>query len=267
MFNLNKLAALFVVFLSACTALEAAPRTEISTDKPSPSLEKIAEGVWVHKSYKMIEPWGLVLSQGLVIERNGIVVLVDTAWNDSDTEHLLNLVKETIGISPALAVVTHAHADKVGGIRALHQVGIKTFGHEFTIADAPARGLFPPGNKLFSNDNFETMTHRQNIGAGALMSFDLVDVFYPGAGHTRDNIVVYHRESKTLFGGCLIRPGTSKNLGNTADGDIGYWAKAVRQVAERFPDAEIIVPSHGASGGRELLTHTIELAESAAAKQ
>ena len=69
MFNLNKLAALFVVFLSACTALDAAPRTEISTDKPlpSPSLEKIAEGVWIHKSYKMIEPWGLVLSQGLVI--------------------------------------------------------------------------------------------------------------------------------------------------------------------------------------------------------
>lgn len=88
-------------------------------------------------------------------------------------------------------------------------------------------------------------------------------VYHPGAGHTRDNIVVYFPPAKVLFGGCLIRPGDASSLGNTADGDVANWASAVRNVASAFPEAEIIIPSHGAMGGRELLDHTIALAEAA----
>ena len=90
------------------------------------------------------------------------------------------------------------------------------------------------------------------------------EVLYPGPGHTRDNIVVYYPDAKVLFGGCLIRPGGSDNLGNTADADVVHWAEAVRNVAAAFPDAEIVIPSHGPMGGRELLDHTIALAEAAA---
>ncbi|MHA7872001.1 MAG: MBL fold metallo-hydrolase, partial [Hyphococcus sp.] len=88
-------------------------------------------------------------------------------------------------------------------------------------------------------------------------------VFHPGPGHTRDNIVVYYEPAKVLFGGCLIRPDGSTNLGNTADGDVGNWANAVRNVAKQFPDAEIVIPSHGPMGRRALLDHTIALAEAA----
>lgn len=90
-----------------------------------------------------------------------------------------------------------------------------------------------------------------------------LEFFYPGPGHTRDNIVVYYAPAKVLFGGCLIRPGGSDNLGNTADGDVAGWADAVRRVAAQFPEAEIVIPSHGPPGGRELLDHTIALAEAA----
>ena len=69
-----------------------------------------------------------------------------------------------------------------------------------------------------------------------------------------------------LFGGCLIRPGDATDMGNTADGDVDHWAQAVRNVAEAFPDAEIVIPSHGPKGGRDLLDHTIDLAEAEAAK-
>lgn len=88
--------------------------------------------------------------------------------------------------------------------------------------------------------------------------------FYPGPGHTRDNIVIYYAPAKVLFGGCLIRPGGATDLGNTADGDVANWADAAREVAAEFPDAEIVIPSHGPPGGRELLDHAIALAEAAA---
>lgn len=43
------------------------------------------------------------------------------------------------------------------------------------------------------------------------------------------------------------------------DAHVSHWPQAVRAVAERFPDAEIIVPSHGPAGGRSLFDDTIAL--------
>ena len=252
-------------FLAVSCAGEPRVRTVAEDAKPLPeiSLEKIAEGVWVHKSYAVIEPWGPILSQGLVVERNGVVVLVDTAWTDGDTAKLLALAENATGIKPALVIGTHAHDDKIGGLDAAHGAGVISLGHAFTIADAPQRNLTPPQKVLFTRGNPQTVTGAQAIDGGGMMKLDLVEVFYPGPGHTRDNIVVYDPVSKVLFGGCLIRPGGSTNLGNTADGDVTNWADAVRKVAAAFPEAEIVVPSHGLRGGRELLQHTIDLAEAA----
>lgn len=220
---------------------------------PEPSLEKIADGVWVHKSFATLAPWGPVLSQGMVVSTEGGVALVDTAWTDEQTRVLLALIEKEAGAAPDIAVVTHAHDDKMGGMKALQDAGIGGQAHPLTNEDAPARGLRPTRFTILDG------VDRQELRG--------VTVFYPGPGHTRDNIVVYYAPAKVLFGGCLIRPGGAKNLGNTADGDIGHWAEAVRNVAAAFPDAEIVIPSHGARGGRELLDHTIALAEAAAAQR
>lgn len=223
---------------------------------PEPSLEKIADGVWIHKSYAWVEPWGPILSQGMAVDTGGGVALVDTAWNDADTEKLLSLVESATGKEPDIAIVTHAHADKMGGVKALQQHGIGGRAHPLANQDAPARGL---RQTMFSI--LEKSDRDELLG---LEGEDGVIVFYPGPGHTRDNIVVYYAPAKVLFGGCLIRPGAATDLGNTADADIGNWANAVRRVAAEFPDAEIVIPSHGPMGGRELLDHTIALAEAAA---
>lgn len=219
---------------------------------PAPSLEKIADGVWIHKSYAMAPGYGKMLSQGLVVDMGDDLLLVDTAWTDEETAALLKLVEDAAGRKPTLAVVTHAHRDKMGGMKTLHAAGVKTLAHPLTNEDAPKRGLLPADAAILDGQDEET------LGAGA------VTVFYPGAGHTRDNIVVYVPRAKVLFGGCLIRPGETDNLGNTADGDVNNWANAVRKVAARFPEAEIVIPTHGPKGGRALLDHTIALAEAAA---
>ena len=92
-----------------------------------------------------------------------------------------------------------------------------------------------------------------------------IEVFYPGAGHTPDNVVVAVPRAGILFGGCLIRPAGAQNLGNTTDADVAAWADSVRAAAARYPAARLVVPSHGVPGGRGLLDHTIALADAARA--
>ncbi len=250
---------LWVSLLCACAT--SAEYELSSNELPEPSLEKIVDGVWIHKSYEIIEPWGPVLSQGLVVQsyEGADLLLIDTAWTNADTEKLIALIKSELGAIPTTAIMTHAHSDKMGGVEMLHKYDIETRAHKFTNEDAPKRGLIP------AQESIDLEIGHIQVNAGPSGFFE---VLYPGPGHTRDNVVVHLLvDSGILFGGCLIRPGDTKSLGNTADGDIANWADAVRIVANTFPDTKIIIPSHGPRGGRELLDHTIALAERAAAAQ
>lgn len=65
-------------------------------------------------------------------------------------------------------------------------------------------------------------------------------MYYPGKGHSADNIVVWLPQYKVLFGGCLVKSLDYGGLGSTTD-------------------AEVIVPGHGGWGSIELTEHTLEL--------
>ena len=86
-----------------------------------------------------------------------------------------------------------------------------------------------------------------------------VQVLYPGGGHTRDNIVVWLPASRILFGGCLVKADSAESLGYIADADLASWPGAITMLLHRFPRARIVVPGHGAVGGRGLLKHTLAL--------
>lgn len=273
--------ALGLSFLLLCTP--ALGHDESTAPVPPPTLEKIADNVWVHKSHAYLKPWGNVLSQGMVVKTGNGVILIDTAWNDKDTDHLLDLIEETVGAAPKAAVVTHAHDDKMGGVGALNERGVPVVMHHWTMLDAPARGLalstVPRSQVVFRNEADARRPARLALSADAdeqpltLTPFEGtaddgagVVIHYPGPGHARDNIVVYYEPANILFGGCLIRHAGADSLGNTADGDVGQWAATTRNVAQTFPEAEIVIPSHGPAAGAELLAHTIAIAEQAAQK-
>ena len=85
-------------------------------------------------------------------------------------------------------------------------------------------------------------------------------MFYPGAGHTLDNVVVWLPKANILFGGCFIRSLDSKSLGYTGEADIGQWPSSVDALLAKYPDAKLVVPGHGAIGDLALLRHTKALA-------
>ena len=241
--------------LAMAASLGACATTPVPSDEPPVAFTELAPGVWMHTSYKRLPKWGLVRSNGLVVETaDGGAFMVDTAWNDPQTRQIMRW-SSARGRPIVGAVFTHAHDDKMGGVAALRADKIPTFAHPLSNLDAPARGLTPAEYDLaFDAAGIAT------LAAGG------IEVMYPGPGHTRDNIVAYVPAARLLFGGCLIRPGGSKSLGNTADGNVETWGPSVRNVEQRYSAAKIVVPSHGPPKGPELLPHTIDLAAEHLAK-
>jgi glyoxylase-like metal-dependent hydrolase (beta-lactamase superfamily II) len=84
-------------------------------------------------------------------------------------------------------------------------------------------------------------------------------VFYPGRGHSADNLVVWLGSGKILFGTCAVRSPTFSGKGNTADASLDEWPESIRSVRARYPEARVVVPGHGPVGSTDLLDHTIAL--------
>ena len=240
-------------FLTLIAACEIMPSQRVSLAgemEMALSLEEIAPGIYVHKSYEVVPPWGPIMAQGLVVDTDDGVLLVDTAWTIDQTRSLLTLINNKLGTLPRFAVITHAHNDKLGGIDVLHDENIPTLAHPLVIEAAIARGYTPPKTSITDNAAFQNIT-----------KYDTIIFAYPGYGHDIGNSALYVSSADVLYGGCLIRPGNSINLGFTGDGDIKGWANAAQALKDRFTDVKIVVPSHGAPGGPGLLDHTIALAE------
>ena len=230
---------------------EAPGRTEppAPTEVPGIAIAPLAENVWLHTSYHELPGIGPFPSHGLLVKAGGTLYLIDTAWSETQTRELLALAEKQLSMRVEVAVVTHAHGDKMGGMGALHAAGVITHAHPLSNRDAPTRDLQPARHDLALVD------------ASVRFADGAIEVFYPGPGHTRDNIVVYLPQVGVLHGGCLIRPGASRSLGNTADADIGHWDTAALALAARYPEVQVVVPSHGPPGGPELLQHTATLVE------
>lgn len=205
-------------------------------------LAEIAPGVLVHTSYHALAD-GIFPSNGLLLCHPGEGALVDTAWGDTPTAHLL-AEAERRGCPVKNAVFTHAHDDRTGGLSTLFARGVRVHATAAT-RDLLARPGFAP----------EPLAPPATLRLAATE----LEVFFPGPAHAPDNVVVYLPATKVLFAGCMVKARVARSLGNVHDASIGSWPAALRRVEERYPEATIVVPGHGDRGGRELLHHTATL--------
>lgn len=217
-----------------------------SNDMEYVELTKINDKIWVHTTYVDYNGYRTP-SNGVVAVTSKGLVLVDTPWNNPQTKQLIGLAKDTFGKDFSLAIVTHAHEDRIGGIDALLENKIKTVSTGLTADLAEKAGYKRPDIGIDADV--------KKFKAGDME----LEVFYPGEGHTADNITVWFPEEKVLFGGCLVKSAASKNIGNTSDANVEQWPHSVNNVLSRYKDAEVVIPGHGAWGDTSLLKHTLEL--------
>lgn len=213
-------------------------------------ITQLSDNVYQHISYKEVKPWGLVAASGLVVVNGADAHLIDTPWTTDATKELLVWI-DAKELTVKSAIVTHFHDDASGDLPLLNELKIPTYATTLT-------------NKLLKLDNKQVSTHEITNSEFTLVD-GVMEAFYPGAGHTKDNVVVWLPREKMLFGGCFVKSLGSKHLGYTGDAVIAGWPSSVDKVLKRYPAIERVVPGHGKVGDVSLLTHTKKLAVTAKA--
>lgn len=220
---------------------EGAPE---ALELPIPTMTRLAPTVWIGKLADglWLTCFTSKLSSGVWYPANGMVVagpdgatMVDPGWNPEQGKLLLDAAASVTGGRVARGIATHYHSDRTGGIAACTAAGVPVYGNPFSVGLAQAYGdPAPLPVKGLEKD-------AQPLGP--------VELYFPGTGHTRDNITVWHAATRTLFGGCLLKSTTSKDLGNMADGDRAAYGPTLDRLAARYPNRARIIPGHGTING------------------
>ena len=248
---MHNLTALFIaIFLHGLVQAQPAP-------KPKLVVTPLNDRVYVHTSYGVYRN-ASVPSNGLIIKTDEGVVLVDTGWDTVDdtdnTRQLLQWVADSLHQPIRLCIVTHAHEDRVGGIRELRKAGVRVISTPLTAQKSVTLGYESPEGILPADTTF-------TVGQ------EPIRCYFPGEGHTNDNIVVWLPNQQILHGGCLVKSVAAFGMGNLADANLNAWAGSVRNLMKQFGTARIVVPGHDDWSDTRSLEHTLQLLEKHAARQ
>ena len=209
-------------------------------------LTPLSDNVWLHVSYKQVDGFGLVESNGVIVLSDEGSSIIDTPWTADETLELLAWAKEQ-GKPVTRAFSSHWHEDRTAGIGALNDNGVETYASAMT-------------NQILAENGRPQALH--SINDDVFLLAPGIEVFYPGRGHAADNSVVWLDDAEILVGGCLVRGGETQTLGYTGDADLQQWGPSVQKVLARYGDsARIVLPGHGVPGDAGLLNHTVTLTE------
>ncbi|PFM64099.1 subclass B1 metallo-beta-lactamase [Bacillus cereus] len=235
-------------FATAISPVQAEQKVEqkvIKNETGTISISQLNKHVWVHTELGYFN--GVTVpSNGLVLNTSKGLVLVDSSWDDKLTKELIEMVEKKFQKRVTDVIITHAHADRIGGIKTLKERGIKAHSTALTAELAKKNGYEEPLGDL------QTIT---NMKFGNMK----VETFYPGKGHTEDNIVVWLSQYKILAGGCLVKSTEAKDLGNVADAYVNEWSGSIENVLNQYGNMISVVPGHGDVGDKGLLLHTLDL--------
>jgi metallo-beta-lactamase class B len=209
-------------------------------------LVKITDNAYVHVSILDMPNYGRVPENGLIYINENKAFLFDTPWTDSLTKDLISWINDSLKTEFVGCIPNHWHVDCMGGLGYIQTQKIPTWANQMTIDIAKTKNL-PVPEKGFTD------SLQLHLGD------KLINCYYLGAAHSLDNIVVWIPSEKILFAGCMVKSINTKNLGNTADGDLIAYPETIDKLIRKFPDAKVVIPGHGQVGGFDLITHTKEL--------
>lgn len=185
-------------------------------------------------------------ANGLYVVTRAGVVMIDSPWDSTQFQPLLDSIQARHGKKVVMCLATHWHDDRTNGLTYYKAHGIGTWTTLMT-------DVLSDKNNNHRAEHLMTKDTSFNIGGSSF------NVFYPGVGHTPDNVVVWFGASKILYGGCFIKSQEATDMGNLANADIHAWTRSIQKTRSHFGKARIVVPGHQAWGGDALLDHTLEL--------
>jgi len=193
--------------------------------------------------------------KGLTITANGMyvvtaagVVLFDTPWDTTQFQPLLDSIRVRHGKDVILIIATHFHDDRTGGLEYYKQKGIRTYTTRKTDELSSQRGQ-KRAEFLIDKDTLF------NVGQYSFQTY------FPGEGHTKDNIVIWFERERILYGGCLIKSITDHDLGNLSDASVKDYPGTIRNIQRKCKRAKYIITGHNDWTSLKSLDHTLRMAE------
>jgi metallo-beta-lactamase class B len=208
-------------------------------------ISKVTSTLFVYTTYHEFSGT-MFPSNGMYAVTKAGVVLIDSPWDVSQSQPLLDSIKKRHNLPVALCISTHYHDDSSGALDFLNEKGIPTWSSKLTYELSKEFGT-PKAAFIFSKDT------TFNIGGVK------IETYYPGEGHTKDNIIVWFPKDRLIFGGCLVKSTENQSLGNIADANLEAWPQTMRNAIAKYPKRKYVVPGHFGWESNMGLEWTLEL--------
>lgn len=217
------------------------------TEEAKLKISYLTDNFYIYTTYNTYEG-SLIPSNGMYLLTNNGVVLFDTPWDTTQFQPLIDSIKLKHNKSVTLCIATHWHSDRTEGLEYYKQKGIKTY----------TTFLTDELSKKHNKKRAEFLMTKDTVFNIGQYSFE---TYYPGEGHTADNIIVWFNKEKILYGGCLIKGGDAENLGYLGDGNVIEYETTLKNVQKKYPDPNFIIVSHHDWNNINSLKHSIKLAK------
>ena len=210
-------------------------------------FKKISDSSYIFTTYQVYKEVRFS-AHGLLKITPGGVVMIDTPWDTTQFQPLLDSIDLKFHKKVLLVISTHWHEDRSAGLDYYRKKGIATYS-TYATKNLCRENNFPQAQFTFEGDTTFNILNT------------VFETYYPGAGHTSDNIVVYFPKDKILVGGCFIKSVEAEDLGNLSDANIGMWPIAAKNLMKKYPKVKWVIPGHQEIvPGKKAIKHTSKLA-------
>lgn len=221
--------------------------TGLAQTSASLHITPLTGDFYIYTTYNTYEG-NPVPANGMYLVTNQGVVMFDTPWDTTQFQPLLDSIRVRHRQPVVMAMATHWHSDKTAGLEYYRQQGIKTW--TTTLTDE----LCKKNNKKRA----EFLTTRDTVFSIGQYAFE---TYFPGEGHTVDNIVIWFEKEKILYGGCLIKGADAESLGYLGDANVREYAKTLKRVRKKCRKPRHIIIAHSDWHDTNSLKHSIKLAK------
>ncbi|HEV8507762.1 MAG TPA: BlaB/IND/MUS family subclass B1 metallo-beta-lactamase [Chitinophagaceae bacterium] len=186
-------------------------------------------------------------ANGMYVLTNKGAIVIDTPWDTTQFQPLLDSIKERHNQNVILCIATHFHEDRTAGLEYFRQKGADTYTTKKTDELSQKKGMKRAQYLVDKDTVFK-------VGQYSFLTY------YPGPGHTPDNIVIWFEKERVLYGGCLVKSVDDNNLGNLSDASVIDYATTIKNVQEKCKNPKYIITGHNDWTNINSLEHTLKMA-------
>lgn len=210
------------------------------------AISHLTKDFYVYTTYGDAGNGYMFPANGMYLVTENGVVLFDSPWDTTQFQPLLDNIKQRHNKEVIMCLSTHFHNDRISGLEYYKQKGIKTYTTKQTDSLS----------KLKNEPRAAFLIHKDTTFTIGQYTFE---TFYPGKGHSPDNIVIWFGKEKILYGGCFVKSTDTESPGNLSDADIDEWIISIKKVQAKFSQPKFIITGHQSWASRKALKHTLKI--------